>query len=165
MKAVDFVKLSIETSSAWIMGLAEDAKSLPLQRPTSNGGNHPLWILGHLAYSEGNLVQEWCKGEANPLADWAEIFGMGSQPSDDASAYPPIDEVFEKLVQIRASTISYVESLTDDGLDQPSHAGEGAKEWFPTVGHCLAAVANHFCFHGGQLADARRAGGRDVLMG
>lgn len=165
MKAVDFVKLSIETSSGWIMGLAEDAKNIPFQRPTRNGGNHPLWILGHLAYSEGNLVSEWCQGVTNPVADWAEKFGMGSQPSDNADDYPPVEEVFAKLGEIRAATLAFVESLADEDLDKPSHAEEAAREWFPTIGHCLAAVANHFCFHGGQLADARRAAGRDPLMG
>ena len=165
MKAVDFVKLALESSNGWIMGLAGDAKDIPLQRPTPNGGNHPLWNLGHLAYSEGNLVNVCCKGEENPLADWAEVFGIGSQPSDDASAYPSIDEVMGKLAELRAGTMAYIESLSDEDLDKPSHAEGEMKEWFPTVGACLAAVGNHFCFHGGQIADARRAAGRGVLMG
>ena len=38
-------------------------------------------------------------------------------------------------------------------------------QWFGTIGACLAAIPIHFGFHGGQIADARRAAGKPVLMG
>ena len=50
MKAVDFAKLCLEMSSGWVMGLIEDMKDAPLTAPTPNGGNHPLWCLGHLIW-------------------------------------------------------------------------------------------------------------------
>ena len=56
MKTVDFIKRGLETSKALTLGLIDDMKDAPLTQPTVNGGNHPLWILGHLAYSEANIV-------------------------------------------------------------------------------------------------------------
>ena len=164
MKATDFIKLSLESSKGWIMGLAADIQDAPLQRATA-GGNHPMWCLGHLVYIEGNLVNGLCKGEENPVADWADVFGIGTQPSDDASVYPPYEEVLAKLEEVRAGTMAYLDSISDDELDRPSNAEGDMKEWFPTKGACLAAVSTHFGFHGGQIADARRSAGRDVLMG
>ena len=56
MKTVDFINMGLETSKFLTLGLIDDMKDAPVTQPTPNGGNHPLWILGHLAYSEANLV-------------------------------------------------------------------------------------------------------------
>ena len=164
MKAVDFIKMSLEMSKNWIAGLAMDMKDAPLTMPTPNGGNHPLWCMGHLAYSEANLLS-MAKGIDNPLADWEGLFKNGTTPTADASSYPSFDEVVQKFEEVRAATMDYVGSLTDEDLDKPSHAEGEMKDWFGTVGQCLAAMPMHFTFHGGQLADARRAAGRPPLMG
>jgi hypothetical protein len=165
MNAIEFVKMSLEMSNGWIMGLVEDIKDAPLTKPTPHGGNHPLWCVGHLAFSEGNLVQVFIKGEANPLAEWANLFDQGTTALDDASQYPPIDEVIGKLQGLRAGTMALLNELTDEDLNKPSHAPDEMKEWFGTVGQCLAAIPIHFAFHGGQIADARRAAGRAPMMG
>jgi len=165
MNSIDFVKMSLEMSKGWVMGLVADIQERPLTSPTPNGGNHPLWCVGHLAYSEGNLVHRFIRGETNPLADWADLFGQGSQPSEDAGTYPPIDEIIAKLEEVRAGTMTLLDTLGDQDLDKPSHAPAEMKDWFGTVGQCLAAISIHCAFHGGQVADARRAAGRPPLMG
>ena len=165
MNSIDFVKMSLEMSKGWVMGLVADIQERPLTAPTPNGGNHPLWCVGHLAYSEGNLVHCFIRGETNPLADWADLFGQGSQPSEDAGAYPPIGDVIAKLEEVRAGTMTLLDTLGDEDLDKPSHAPPEMKDWFGTVGQCLAAISIHCAFHGGQVADARRAAGRPPLMG
>ena len=164
MNAVGFIKMSLEMSQNWIMALAMDMKDNPLQIPTPNGGNHPLWCLGHLAYSEANLLAT-ATGEANPLSEWERLFGGGSQPQNDANAYPSFAELTEKFQEVRAATLAFLDTLGEDDLDQPSHAEGEMKEWFGTVGQCLAAIPMHFTYHGGQIADARRAAGRAPLMG
>ena len=165
MKAVDFARMSLEQSKGWVMGLIDDMKDAPLVQPTPNGGNHPLWVLGHLAYSEGNLLKEFIEGKTNPLAEWKELFGQGSTPDTDAGKYPSMGEIAEKFELIRGDTLKLLESLTDDDLDKPSHAPEEMKQFFGTIGQCLSAMAVHTTFHGGQVADARRAAGRPALMG
>ncbi len=165
MNVIDFVKMSLGMSQGWIMGLVNDIRDAPLTAPTPKGGNHPLWCIGHLAYCEGQLVGHLIKGEENPLAEWEGIFGVGSQPTGDASAYPSIDEVIARFEEVRAVTMAYLATATDDDLDQPSHATEEMKDFFGTVGQCLAALSIHFGFHGGQVADARRAAGRKPAMG
>lgn len=165
MKTTEFIKTSLEMSQGWIMGMIEDMKDAPVTAPTPNGGNHPLWVLGHLAYSEGNLIEGFVKGKENPLADWKELFGQGSQPVADASKYPSFDELLAKFQEVRANTLNVLDSLSDDDLDKPSHAPEEVKQFFGNVAQCFAVVSMHFTFHGGQVADARRAAGRPPLMG
>ena len=165
MNAIEYIKQEMAMSEAWILGLAADMKDSPLTAPTPNGGNHPLWCLGHLVYSEGNLVHKYIKGEANPVAEWAELFDSGTTPLDDASKYPTYDELLAKFEMVRGGTMAIVDKLTDADLDKPSHAEGEMAQWFGTVGQCLAAIPIHFGFHGGQIADARRAAGLKPLMG
>lgn len=165
MKAIDVIKMSLEQSTAWVMELIMDMRDAPTTAPTPNGGNHPLWILGHVTYSEAELRDEFIFGKANPLAEWKEIFGQGSQPSDDPSQYPPFDEVAAKFGEVRFETLKILESMSDDDLDQPSQVPEEAKDFFGTIGQCLSAIPLHLVYHGGQVADARRAAGRPPLMG
>ncbi len=164
MNAIDFIRASLEMSKGWILGLIADMKDAPTTAPTPKGGNHPLWCIGHLAYSEGNLVNGMIQGQPNPLADWAELFDQGKQPVADASKYPPMEEVIGKFEEVRANTLKLLDGLTDADLDKPSHAPDEMKEFFGTIGQCLAVIPIHFGFHGGQVADARRAAGRPPLM-
>lgn len=164
MNAIQFVRMSLEMSRGWIMGLAEDMRDAPLTAPTTNGGNHPLWSVGHLTYSEASLVNGLIQGEPNPLAEWKDIFAEKSLPTADADKYPSMDEVLAKFAEVRANTMQVLDSLTDEDLDRPSHAPEEMKDFFGTVGQCLAAIPIHFGFHGGQIADARRSAGKPPLM-
>lgn len=164
MNSVDFVKISLEMSSGWIMGLAKDMQDAPMTVPTPKGGNHPMWCVGHLAYSEANIVSTLIKGEENPLAQWEGIFKQGKEVSADSSLYPSYEEVIAKMEEVRATTMALLETLTEDDLDKPSHAPEEMKDLFGTIGACLAVIPVHCAFHGGQIADARKAAGRAPLM-
>jgi len=165
MKAVELIRISLDQSKGWIMGLLCDMKDAPLTSPTPVGGNHPLWVLGHLTYSEAELTKEFVLGQPNPLVEWKDVFGPRSQPVTDASQYPSFDDVLAKFEETRAETLRILESLSDTDLDKPSKAPDEIKEFFGTVGQCLSGVAIHFTYHGGQVADARRAIGREPLMG
>jgi len=164
MNAIDYIKQEMAMSKGWIGGLIADIKDAPMTAPTPNGGNHPLWVVGHLAYSESNILNAYILGKDYPLAEWKEPFGIGSQPVDDATVYPPFDEVLAKFESARADTLAYLETLTDEDLDKPSHAPEDKKDYFGTIGQCLTVMTTHLAFHGGQIADARRAAGRAILM-
>ena len=39
MTAIDYIRLSLENSKGWTMGLINDMKDAPLTQPTPNGGN------------------------------------------------------------------------------------------------------------------------------
>ncbi len=166
MKTVDYIKMNLEASQSMVSGMIDDMKDAPLVQPTPNGGNHPLWILGHLTYSEANIVDHIMQGNDNPLAEWNDVFGGGSEPVTDLAHYPAWDEVRAKFDEVRANTMKVLSTLSDDDLDQPSKNCSPEREaFFGTVGQCFMVIGLHAMMHFGQLADARRMDGRKPMMG
>lgn len=165
MTAKDAIRFSIEQSRGWLTMLLADMKAEPLTCPTPRGGNHPLWILGHLAHSEAGMVAEFIQGEPNPLAKWDALFGMGSQPAGDAKAYPSWEELTSAYDHTRGRTLKLLDSLTDADLDKSTRAPEHLQALFGTVGRVLCMLGQHASFHAGQVADARRSVGRKPVLG
>jgi hypothetical protein len=136
----------------------------PLTQPTSRGGNHPLWIMGHLAFVEGTLLQT-IFGEPNPVEAWAPLFAPGTRPTADAAAYPPFAEVVATFHRLRKETIRRVEELGDEGLARaPKSIPPGFEVAMKTAGHTFLLIALHQMVHYGQIADARRVAGKAPLM-
>ncbi|MBC8352045.1 MAG: DinB family protein [Planctomycetes bacterium] len=163
MNTIDYIKMSLESSKGWAMGLIGDMKDSPMTQPTPNGGNHPLWVLGHLVRAESDLLDCFILGALNRFPE-LENCAMGNTPSTDASEYPSMDELMGKFEQIRSATLAHLDSLSADDLDKSTHAPEEFGPAFSTVGACFAAMSTHMSFHAGQVADARRAAGRDPVM-
>ena len=127
--------------------------------PTPRGGAHTLWVLGHLAYIEAQVVRQFMRGEENPLARWEQVFD-GADVSGDSSLYPPFDDVLAKCREVRESTIALADSLSEDMLDTVSaNVPKGFEDTFGTYRLCLQYAADHWYMHRAHLADARRAAG------
>lgn len=164
MNAIDFIRFSLESSRNWAMALINDLQDAPLVQPTTNGGNHPLWIVGHLACGESNLLDGFILGQPNRFPELEAKFEMGSTPSADASEYPSMEELLAKFDEIRAASLAHLDTLNESDLEEKSHAPDEFGEFFGTVGACYAAMSNHMSFHTGQLAVVRLADGRKPLM-
>lgn len=131
--------------------------------PTSKGGCHTLWVLGHLAYIESLVIRRFMLGEPNPLAAWKEVFD-GADVSGDISRYPPFDLVLAKCREMRESTLAVIDSLSESDLDQAStNVPAGFEDTFGTCRLCLQYVADHWYMHRGHLADARRVAGLERM--
>jgi hypothetical protein len=137
----------------------EDMKDHCMVFPTPRGGCHTLWVLGHLAYIEGQVVRQFMLGEANPLDRWKQLFD-GPDVSGDPHDYPPFDEVLVKCREMRRSTARLIDTMSEVDLDAASISDPpGYENVFGTRRLCLQFVADHWYMHRGQLADARRAAG------
>jgi DinB superfamily len=165
MKATELLRSQIESSKMMTASLLADMQDAPLAMPTPQGGNPPLWIAGHLVYSEARLTNELLFDKPGPLLDWGDTFGRGTQPSSDASHYPlTILEILAKWDEIRVNTLAILAKLTDDDLDKPAaRCPPGREAVFGTFGKAFTMVAMHPMHHRGQVADARRALGRKPL--
>lgn len=163
MNTIDYIKMTFAASRSWTMGLIEDMKEAPLTQPTSNGGNHPLWVLGHIVVAEAGIFEGFILGERSRFADLNKVFGAGSTPSTNADDYPSMDELLVKFEEIRAAILIYLDTLTEEDLDKPSHAPEKFGAKFSTIGACLIALTLHPVFHAGQVADARRVLGKPSM--
>ena len=164
MDTKELLKMDLDMSAGMTLRLIEDMKDAPLTAPTPNGGNHPMWVLGHLAYSMGSLIQGMMLGEDNPLEEWKEIFGAGAPPVAEADHYPPFAEVLTKCKAAHQKTLDILESLSEADLDSKSkNCPEEYAPFFGTYRQCFLVTAMHWMMHRGQVADARRAAGREVL--
>jgi len=164
MNAVQLIRTELELSAQITLQLIEDMRDAPLTFPTPRGGNHPLWVLGHMAFVEGDLVQHQMLGKPNPVADWRGLFSDGTEPVADADAYPHFDELLAAFQSLRAKTLEYLSNLSDSDLDTPPlQPRPGFEQFLATRGMCLAIVVFNTLMHRGQVADARRALGRKPL--
>lgn len=165
MQATELMRRMLVFLDKFAMPCFEDMRDAALTQPTSHGGNHPHWLIGHLAMAEGGITG-MVTGEPNVNDDLKDHFGQGTEPSKTGAGYPSYDELLERYRAARARTHALLEKLSDEDLDKPPRACPAEMlEWFPTVGDALMLVGLHQEFHMGQLADARRAAGRKPLFG
>ena len=164
MKTKEYIELSLTMSKGWATGLLRSMEDQPLVQPTSKGGNHPLWVLGHLVNAESFLLDECMLGKPNRFPEFKELFSPGSQPHTDATKYPGMVHLFECYDKTRADTLAHLAKLSEEDLDKQTHAPEDLAEFFGTNAKCFAALVVHTGFHSGQVADARRAAGHKPLM-
>lgn len=162
MNAIQFIRHGLETSAAVTLPLIDDMKDRPLAFPTPNGGNHPLWVLGHLAFIEGRL-QQLMRETPNPLQHWAPLFDADTEPTGNPADYPSLEEVRAAFVARRAETLRFLETLTDADLERPTHCPPELQKNVGTLGKCLFIIIANDLTHRGQVADARRAAGRKKM--
>jgi hypothetical protein len=119
MHTKDAIKFALTASNGAVLSVIDEMSGAPTTFPTPNGGCHPLWVLGHLALIEGSIPAILFGGQ-NPAAKWAEYFGEGSEPVDDAAGYPLFAEVRDLYVRLREKNLALLESLSEADLDKPS---------------------------------------------
>lgn len=157
MNAKAAIEKSLKFADQFCNALA-DMKDAPLARPCA-GGNHAMWIAGHLAVVEGRM-HKMLFGIPNPLEHWKPLFDWGSEPIDDASAYPSFDEVLSNFAALRARTMQYLESIGEAELDAPVKVSSPHFPICDTVGNTMLIIALHQCGHAGEAFVARRAVGK-----
>jgi hypothetical protein len=162
MKAMDAIKLALRFSDMGMehLGGMSDA---PLLRPGPWGGNHAMWIAGHLAVIEGRL-QKMLRGTPNPVERWKPLFDWGSEPLDDPAAYPSFDEVLRTFKGLRAQTHAFLDETGEAGLDQPTTCQPPGFRGFETAGKAILIIAVHASGHLGGLNVVRAAAGKQRLF-
>ena len=160
MYTKDAIRFSLNLAEEAMLKSLAKIDDMPLTFPTEEGGCHPLWVLGHLAFVEGLAYQMLAGGE-NPAAEWASLFAPDSIPTNEAVKYPPIQKVRARYLHLREMNLQVLDSLSDADLDKPTPwQPKGAEEHFATYGKALLTLALHQMAHRGQVTDAIRSVGR-----
>lgn len=160
MYTKDAIKYSLNLAEQGVLRSMANIEDAPLTFPTENGGCHPLWVLGHIAFAEG-MTNELLTGRENPAGDWASLFGQDSMVTDDVSKYPSLEEVREKYLQLRKANLQLLDSLSESDLDKAtSNPPKGLEEHFATYGKSLLTLALHQMSHRSHITDAIRSAGR-----
>lgn len=162
MQALDAIRTVLKFSDMGMKYLAEMGDA-PLLRPGPRGGNHAMWIAGHLTVVEGRLHQ-MLHGTPNPVHHWKPLFDWGSEPSDDPADYPPFAEVMQKFKELRQQTHAFLDEVGEEGLDRPTKCQPPGFSGFETVGKTVIIIAGHACGHLGGLNVVRAAAGKQRLF-
>ena len=94
---VDEVLNSYRLTLAYLRRLVADVPDVDLSRQPNGVANHPAWVMGHLPYSCQALGGELGLATRLP-AQWEQLYGTGSIPTSDRSAYPSKEELLAALV-------------------------------------------------------------------
>jgi hypothetical protein len=159
---MDAIKITLKFSDMAMTHLASMADA-PLLRPGPWGGNHAMWIAGHLAVVEGRLHQ-MLHGGPNPVHHWKPLFDWGSEPVDDPAAYPPFEEVLGKFKDLRQRTHAFLDEAGEEGLDRPTKSQPPGFTGFETAGAAIMIIAGHAIGHLGGLTVVRTAAGKQRLF-
>lgn len=162
MKGIDAVRIALKFSDMGMVHLGE-MRDAPLLRPGPWGGNHAMWIAGHLTVVEGRLHQ-MLRGIPNPVHHWKPLFDWGSEPVDDPAVYPPFDEVMRTFKELRAKTHAFLDEVGDEGLDQPVKCQPPGFRGMETAGAAIQVIACHAIGHLGGLTVVRAAAGKQRLF-
>jgi hypothetical protein len=163
MQSIDLIRDNLKRSESRVLARVEEMREHSVVFPTSRGGCHTLWVLGHLAYIEALVIRTFMMGETNPLAGWERVFD-GADVSGDIDHYPPFDDVLARCREVRASTLALLDSLSEHDLDTRSaQVPGGFEDTLGTYRLCLQYAADHWYMHRGHLADARRAAGLERM--
>ncbi len=120
-----------------------------------DGCNHPMWIVGHLAWTDDYFLQK-LGGKLSALpADWGEKFGMGSAPSSDAGSYPPVSQIREQFNNLRETVLTWYGGLSEEQLS--ASLPEELAGFAPNHASWAGTVAWHEGMHAGQLTFARKS--------
>ncbi len=164
MKALELIHWALHLTDAGMARLVADMREKPMTQPTSAGGNHPIWVLGHIAYVEGS-ASDILYGEPNPVAHWEKLFGPGSQPTVNPGDYPSFDELQKTCRELRAKNLKRLEEIGEAGLDAaPKNVPAPFKDIMTSIGKTYLLLALHQNVHYGEICDARRVAGLKPLM-
>jgi uncharacterized damage-inducible protein DinB len=144
--------------------LSNEFDDAAFQRPLTEGGNSPAYILGHLAivndYALRNLGQQRIAS-----AEWHKRFRPGASPKDDTSPLPTKAELLEVLEKGRRLICEACMSVDPEKMNQPQTSDFFKDSPVKTVGDVVGhLLTTHLAFHLGQISAWRRMQGKPPII-
>jgi hypothetical protein len=165
MTVIETIADAAARSAEWLkMTLGDFAEADMLVRPVP-GANHTAWQLGHMIAGEVMMVEMCAPGvmPALPPAFLKTFEDHKTSPKlDDPKAFPPKEQLFKMLDQVRAATVKWIKTLTPEQMSRPTP--EKMKEYAPTVEHLVLLLMSHTSMHVGQMQVIRRKLGKPILF-
>ena len=153
----------LDGSRNFLSKLIETLDDSQLVSRSGGHGNHALWVMGHIAFSDDSFVSAFT-GQPGCLPEsYKDLFGQGASPSENAGDYPSRDELLGKLEEARARVRKWVATLEGDAALEESP--EDLKGITPNAIHAAFTLANHEYMHAGQLASVRSSLGMGPVFG
>ena len=130
-----------------------------LLRPAP-GTNHALWIAGHLGIATDYFIKLIKPELSQPREEFGKLFGKGTEPQDDASAYPPAEEVVSYWSERSAAFIDCLDQCSEADLAREVTEGPA---FMPDVATVFQLSVWHEALHTGQLTVIHRLIGQTPI--
>ena len=117
----------------------------------------------HLAYADDMFLTALGDRDAICPESWKELFGMGSEPTDDPSRYPPVAEIRDKLAETRRQLREWFSGMTEEHFKEPMP--EDWQGFAPNRGVLMSTIASHEGMHVGQMTVVRKSLGMPRAWG
>ncbi|MEC7564407.1 MAG: DinB family protein [Planctomycetota bacterium] len=128
----------------------------------NENGNHALWFVGHMGVTDNFMISLIDAEKTSIPSGYAELFGIGSQPTGDLQSYPGVDMIRGFMQQRRETLLAILTDLGDDQLTHPTP--EGSPEFIPDYASVFETAIWHEGLHCGQITMLRRNLGFDPVI-
>ncbi len=161
MPKKDNLKFLVGSNYSAVKKLIDDVTEEESVMQIENITNHIRWQTGHIVNSADFMLSILSEDGATP-DEWKELFKRGAESRDDASVYPSMSELKEKLYSLYDKLPEALEDKSDTFLDEEIEIAPGWKE---SRINSLIFFGEHTFYHCGQIAMMIRSIGRERPFG
>ena len=161
MECKEFLKEMLESNHDTVKRLIDDIGEEESMRHDYEFCNHIRWQTGHLIDSARIMLKLLGKEEDIP-EEWSKIFGYKSKIYDNASLYPSMSILKEKLYFFYNQMITAIDKIESEDLHKIVELGD---DWKVTPLEGINFLCRHEFYHCGQITVMRRAIGREKPFG
>lgn len=123
--------------------------------------NHIRWLMGHIVYSAGLSLTKLGDTRDDWEGRFKSLFAGGTEPAEDPSVYPSMDELRSWLSDIHQRTLKALDEVDEAALaEEIGVEGQNRPAWQRYTFLCM-----HEFYHAGQIVQIRRALGRQQPFG
>ena len=79
-----------------------------------DGGNHFIWLVGHLVWSEDALILTCCSSKSHVPAEMSGFFAYGAKLLEDEDGYPELDQLLDLMGEVHEKVLDYVSARYGD---------------------------------------------------
>ncbi len=146
-------------------GLINGIDAADAATSTCPGGQHPVWVIGHLAFVAGQVTSMLGGTPSIDMDRWKALFDGGTELQQGVGAYPAWDEVVAAWKKGHADVVALAPNAPSEALAGPCPYDFFVQAGLPTVHDFLSFVlTTHEGYHLGQLSAWRRAKGMPRLF-
>ncbi len=162
---LDLAVKNIEFARRYTTQLLEDVAPDEWFVKPHGSPTHLAWQMGHLAMAQYGLTMLRIRGKEPSDSefisnDFLRRFAKGTQPSDQPSDYPPIDEIRQVFDEVHRRALSELVNYTDADLEVKLPEPHAV---FDTKLGSIFFCSFHETMHAGQIGLQRRLLGKTPL--
>ncbi len=163
------IQASIEslkhTGEIVIKVIGQDLAAQHLFHPAGASQTHILWQAGHIVWAREHGLNAILAGAPEMDEQYQTLFGIRSQPHQDAMKYPMFAEILEEMRKGQERTTTLLETLVDEDLKRGLPASSPLRALYASYDAMIRGTVFHEGYHAGQIALLRRAQGLSSGLG